>query len=220
MITCKGDLIGTYIKNDNGELRDLYISLCESLFVDGTPKDLMMSNEEWLGLNRECKFIGVYEGGMWIAHQYRSKEKEITISDLKPIPQTKEVEWVCVEGLKYAQVDFNSTISSTGGETCIDSDLYFAWSNKNIVHISDVSAKDLLMNRHKLCKKVETPEQKLERERIENGKAFYELMSEIEVSVMNPEDHGTPNPWDELRDEWQQVYTLQAERLNYKVKGE
>ena len=30
MITCKEDLINTYIENDNGVLRDVYISLCES----------------------------------------------------------------------------------------------------------------------------------------------------------------------------------------------
>ena len=91
MITCKEDLIGTFIENDNGELRDFYISLCESFLIDGTPRDLGVGNEEWLGLNRECKFIGVYEGGMWIAHKYRSKEKQLTLECLKP--QTKEVEW-------------------------------------------------------------------------------------------------------------------------------
>ena len=92
MITCKEDLIGTFIENDNGELRDLYTSICEKMSIDGTPKDLSMNNNDWLGLNRECKFIGVYEGGMWIAHQYRGKEKKLTLEDLKP--QTKEVEWV------------------------------------------------------------------------------------------------------------------------------
>ena len=86
MIDKKEDLTGTYIKNDNGELRELYIAVCEKFLVDGTPKDLMMSNDEWLGPNMDCKVIGVYEGGMFISSTYCSDGKELTISDLKPIP--------------------------------------------------------------------------------------------------------------------------------------
>ena len=86
MIDKKEDLTGTYIKNDNGELRELYIAVCEKFLVDGTPKDLMMSNDEWLGPNMDCKVIGVYEGGMFISNTYCSDGKELTISDLKPIP--------------------------------------------------------------------------------------------------------------------------------------
>jgi hypothetical protein len=91
---------------------------------------------------------------------------------VKPISQTnieapeeKVGEWVCVEGFNYKQVDFSSTLERLDGDTCIDSDLYFAWSNKNIVHISEVSAKELLMNRHKLCKRLETEAERVERER-------------------------------------------------------
>lgn len=69
-------------------------------------------------------------------------------------------------------------------------------------------------------KKPETKQQREDRERLENGKAFYELMSEIEISVMNPEANGHPNQWDELIDEWQQVYILQAEKLKYRKEVE
>jgi hypothetical protein len=65
-------------------------------------------------------------------------------------------------------------------------------------------------------KHTETPEQKKERARLENGKSFYKVMSKIEISVMNEEDHGTPNPWEELAEEWQEVYILQAEHLGYR----
>jgi hypothetical protein len=62
-------------------------------------------------------------------------------------------------------------------------------------------------------RKPETPEQKAERERIENGKAIYDLMSSIE---MNHDIAGTPNTWAELRDEWQSVYIQLAESVGYR----
>ena len=91
MITKKEDLLKTYIANDNGKLRDLYLELCESFEVQGTPKDLGCSDASgW-----KCNFIGVYHGGIWIADEIDTESKEakqLTIEDL--IPQTREVEWV------------------------------------------------------------------------------------------------------------------------------
>jgi hypothetical protein len=72
-----------------------------------------------------------------------------------------------VDGEIFEQVDFDKTILTIDGDICIESDLYFAWSNKNIVPVSDVTGRDLLMNRHKLCKRIETPQQREERERSE-----------------------------------------------------
>jgi hypothetical protein len=113
--------------------------------------------------------------GRWIG-----TSEPIHAGVLKPIPQAnietpeeKEVDWVCVEGFNYEQVDFNSTLEKLDGDICIDSDLYFAWSNKNIVHISEVSAKELLMNRHKLCKRLETEAERVERERLESAYDLY-----------------------------------------------
>ena len=108
MITKKEDLIGTYIKNDNGELRELYVAICEKFLVDGTPKDLMMSNDKWLGPNIDCKVIGVYEGGMLISNNCSSDWKELTISDLKPIPaETPEEKEVLddIEQLEWETFD-------------------------------------------------------------------------------------------------------------------
>lgn len=68
--------------------------------------------------------------------------------------------------------------------------------------------------------KPETEAERVERERNENGRSFYELMSSIEISVMNPDDSGHPNKWDELRDEWKEVYILQAEGLKYRKEVE
>ena len=103
MITKKEDLIGTYIKNDNGELRELYIAACEALLVDGTPRDLMMSNDEWLGPNIDCKVIGVYEGGMFISNSYCSDGKELTISDLKPIPTETPEEKEALDAIEQVE---------------------------------------------------------------------------------------------------------------------
>ncbi|CAH9015947.1 putative coil containing protein [Vibrio phage 242E40-1] len=151
MITCKEDLIGTFIRNDNGELRDLYISLCESLLIAGTPKDLMMSNDNWLGLNRECKFIGVYEGGMWIAHQYRSNEKQLNLEDLKP--QTKGIEWVNGDKCIYNDEEFTfvSYMCKPEEDHVV---IWRSFDGIEVVYKTQIS-------------KPETPEQKLEREELE-----------------------------------------------------
>lgn len=72
-----------------------------------------------------------------------------------------------VDGEIFEQVDFDKTILTIDGDICIESDLHFAWSNKNIVPVSDVTGRDLLMNRHKLCKRIESPQQREKREWIE-----------------------------------------------------
>jgi hypothetical protein len=64
-------------------------------------------------------------------------------------------------------------------------------------------------------RKPETEAEKMARERLENGKTFYQLMSDIETSVMNPANSGYPNEWDELRDDWQEVCMRQAEALGF-----
>lgn len=61
--------------------------------------------------------------------------------------------------------------------------------------------------------KPESPEQKTQRERLENGKAIYYLMCNIEL---NRDIAGTPNTWGELRDEWQSVYIKLAEEVGYR----
>lgn len=69
-------------------------------------------------------------------------------------------------------------------------------------------------------RKPETKAERIERERLENGKAYYQLMSDIETSVMNPDDSGYPNEWDELSEDWQEVYMRQAEALGFNRGGE
>lgn len=90
-----------------------------------------------------------------------------------------EVEWSDVDGAIFIPVEFGDTISIVDGDRMIDADLYFAWSNKNIVPISDVTGRDLVMNRHKLCKRKRKPEteaERKERERLEAIEAIYKDM--------------------------------------------
>ncbi|AUR97693.1 hypothetical protein NVP1243O_70 [Vibrio phage 1.243.O._10N.261.54.B5] len=61
--------------------------------------------------------------------------------------------------------------------------------------------------------KPETQKKREYRERLENGKAIYDLMCSIEL---NHDIAGAPNTWGELRDEWQSVYIKLAEEVGYR----
>ncbi|QIQ61320.1 hypothetical protein V039C_0042 [Vibrio phage V039C] len=81
MITCKQDLINTYIENDNGELRDLYIKKAIDLGVktcDGGRFEYLLDKVT----------IGVRDWGYGAQLEWNNREfsdaKHITLSDLKP----------------------------------------------------------------------------------------------------------------------------------------
>ncbi|AUR99175.1 hypothetical protein NVP1263B_15 [Vibrio phage 1.263.B._10N.286.51.B1] len=83
MITCKEDLINTYIENDFGELRDLYIKIALNYGVETCGG----SNTDYL-LN--VHVIGVKDWGFgpqleWIDREFKNA-RLITLSDLKPTP--------------------------------------------------------------------------------------------------------------------------------------
>ena len=59
--------------------------------------------------------------------------------------------------VEYVKVDFEKTIEMIDGDFCIHSDLFFMWSETNVVPINQVTGKDLILNRHKLCRRIETP---------------------------------------------------------------
>ncbi|AUR90522.1 hypothetical protein NVP1144O_74 [Vibrio phage 1.144.O._10N.286.45.B3] len=88
MITCKEDLIDTYIKNDGGELRDLYISKLKEFGVR------VCGGDGFEYLYRKS-FIGVRcwgEGGQseWNNTPFK-KAKELTMKDLVKPKTTKFV---------------------------------------------------------------------------------------------------------------------------------
>lgn len=59
---------------------------------------------------------------------------------------------------RYEKVDFEKTIEVTDDELRISSDLYLMWSESNVVPINRVTVKDLVLNRQKLCRRIEVTE--------------------------------------------------------------
>mgnify|MGYP001770909124 CR=1 FL=1 len=84
MITCKKDLINTYIENDHGELRDLYLSKCEDF---GFLSNLGRKPTEMAGIS--APYFGMTEIDGALSHStnwsYADNGcKKLTLSDLKP----------------------------------------------------------------------------------------------------------------------------------------
>ena len=87
MITCKEDLHNTWIKNDKGELRDLYISIAASF---GIKNETRMSELPFIGIFSEwgeCGFVG-NTSQLLLGQESR---KQLTIKDLKKEKPTKFV---------------------------------------------------------------------------------------------------------------------------------
>lgn len=157
----------------------------------------------------------------WIA---LNNQSEVYGEEVKPIPQTKEV---CTEdttkwvnglppvGAKCEALFIEHEHKGYGEFLVLGYHGSYVWM-EYIGELSNTS--EHFTSKVSLIKfrKPETEAERIKRERLENGKTFYQLMSDIETSVMNPEDSGYPNEWDELRDDWQEVYMRQAEALGFK----
>ena len=79
MITCKEDLHNTWIKNDKGELRDLYISIAASF---GIKNETCMGGLKFIGIFSEwggCGFVGNTSELLFD----QESRKQLTIKDLK-----------------------------------------------------------------------------------------------------------------------------------------
>ena len=89
MITKKEDLMNTYIRNDNGELLELYIASCLEFGFHLSPA----FNDSKL-LDDEFMFIatGIDGDSVWaVNNRYDAMTSQITISDLKPRTKTEFV---------------------------------------------------------------------------------------------------------------------------------
>lgn len=82
VIKCKEDLINTYIENDHGELRDLYLAKCKEF---GICADDIDKNSGTIGVLDRCDI------SMWHNLMERTIEKckKLTLSDLKPRTRTE-----------------------------------------------------------------------------------------------------------------------------------
>ena len=84
MITCKEDLVNTYIENDNGVLRDVYVSLMNlhKVYICGG-----LTNFNYL---MKKKYIGVRDFGIGVGGQgewnntHFINAKQLTLTDLLP----------------------------------------------------------------------------------------------------------------------------------------
>ena len=98
MITCKEDLINTYIENDQGELRDLYLAKCEDFGLYINPSCYLTGSAIIFSKKCEKPFGNTDHSSpdlQYLIDNYGDM-KQITLSDLKP--RTKTV---------YDRVEFN-----------------------------------------------------------------------------------------------------------------
>ncbi|CAM0109115.1 hypothetical protein VPH209E381_0098 [Vibrio phage 209E38-1] len=191
MITCKEDLNNTYIINDRGELRDLFLGKCREfglLWVSGKfPFD---SN---VGINSNK--IGVISGVI----QSDATGRMLTIEDLKP--QTKEVEWVNGDSCVWSGIDAVFIgYSQSQKSRCAVEYLRGGCSIIDTVFIEQLS-------------KPETPEQKLEREELE---AAYDLRCTFNEDNFIISFDEFKNHHSLIREKWLKI----VRKTNYKVKGE
>ena len=219
MITCKEDLYNTWIKNDKGELCEAYLGLCTEygIFTMGSGKPgtvdsfIQMTNVGVLGSDESISCSDFWD--------YSANGcKQLTLEDLKP--QTKEAEWI--NGLPPVGLECEWRFKGEG-------DCSFS-----ICKVLMIGNQTIFMKSHRAMngykefalpkdgiefRKPETPEQKLERERMENGKAYYGEVVRIEREVTGM-SFDSFHRWDKLSDKYREVYAMQAEAFNYKVKGE
>lgn len=94
MITCKEDLINTYIENDHGELRDLYIEKMKEHGIrscgDSDFKYLHEGKKKYIACMTEFNKNGQCE---WSCYASDVDDlKQLTLSDLKPTKESTAVE--------------------------------------------------------------------------------------------------------------------------------
>ncbi|AUR88240.1 hypothetical protein NVP1111B_46 [Vibrio phage 1.111.B._10N.286.45.E6] len=167
----------------------------------------------WFAINGEVAKICVLDGVGFVNEWHRCTN-EHRGADVKPIPQTKEVEWI--NGLPPVGVECEMIFQGKGKlitplyfTDFVDGLVLFYHSSNSKPHCDDTYDWALVEN----CtfRKPETPEQKLERERIEAAKYLY---SKHCVAVKHPFKDLDNNS--ELLNAWLVI----VDETNYKVKGE
>lgn len=102
--------------------------------------------------------IGSDDEGYVLKSKYLEEAKLIPVKTvLDAIEKTRQP----TKTHRYEKVDFEKTIEVIDDEICISSDLYFMWSESNAVPINQVTGRDLVLNRHKLCRRIEVTEREL-----------------------------------------------------------
>ena len=211
MITCKEDLMNTWIENDNGELAELYVGLCtkfgfgkfRSFEADLDIIGLYSCND---GNTDPWKLIDMEAG------EQRECMRELTLEDLKP--QTKEVEWV--NGLPPVGVECEAVFIEHEhkgyGEFLI---LGYHSNDVWMEYIGELSNK----SKHYTAKidlvKFRKPETEAERKEREEIEAASYLLS----GWFNAIGKDMPE-WGSVNEDVKAHYLEIVRETNYKVKGE
>lgn len=160
MINCKEDLYGTYIENDNGELRNLYLSKCQEFGLNinsacyVTRSALIFAKEDFgsFGNVDHAEVLG------FIINKH-DITKELTLSDLKPVIEWKNGDDIEVRGNHYKYVGLHP----------FNENLCICLTNQD----SDIQCFSV-----DEIKKPESPEEKEKRERAD---AIYNMCADADI---------------------------------------
>ncbi|CAH9014056.1 putative coil containing protein [Vibrio phage 249E41-1] len=226
MITCKEDLYGTEF---------LIESKDESILLEAKCIELGIKKAGWSGCNYENGVMfGLISKDLSTPHSKKLlftrkvghgdtmaeflNLKRLTLEDLKS--QTKEVEWV--NGLPPVGVECEfkyKVLSDADWKYCkvfaYDDTVAAIWYENGDGELKHATVE---VESYEF-RKPETEEQKLERERMENGKSLYELVQKIWTDV---DSTCTAHPYDSglVNDNVKEMYARLAIETKYKAKGE
>lgn len=152
-ITCKEDLLNTYIKNDNDELLDLFISKMKEFGIkscdDPDFEYLRGGNKPFIFCSTQFSGCGQAEWGRCGCSKYR----RLTLDDFKPAsPKTKPVYTPVTESIFDLKEDFEA------------GNLYFRWfgnpESEDSVGYDQITDENMLFSRYeekRLLRKTEKP---------------------------------------------------------------
>lgn len=205
------DLHFTYVRN-TPELREVFINKCKEFGI------LVWGDDDKIGSYLEvfaCPFDCDDKFEIVFTDNLEFQSKELFIGDLIGVPTETPEEKEVLDGIESAgEVEWKN-----GDECVISQKSKSKWLVVGVSPLAKTSTVcvsntgELKSFHTDQLKKPETPQQRKDREQLENGKAIYDLMCSIEL---NHDIAGTPNTWAELRDEWQSVYIKLAEEVGYK----
>ena len=198
MINCKEDLYGTYIENDNGELRNLYLSKCQEFGLNinsacYVTRSALIFAKEGFGRFGNVDHAEVLD---FITSKH-GITKELTLSDLKPVIEWKNGDDIEVRGNRYKYV----------GLYPFNENLCICLANQD----SDIQCFSV-----DEIKKPESPEEKKKREREENAIAYFNFETKC-FHEAGENDQLLTDSWEQANSVAKEAYRIMAEKLNFKA---
>ena len=133
------------------------------------------------------------------------EQESLYINYIKPIPQTKEVEWVNGDECLYMN---SNTIHTVIGRDDKYKDSFWCKSSCGNINLLDAAC----------LSKPETKEEQEKREREENGQSLYELVQNLWCSV---DSKYTAHPYDSpmVDSKTKEMYSMLAVAVEYRKGG-